>query len=243
MIDACGISGTVTTVAADTAAGTARVTFADCVETAGISITGTLTYTGLALTGSDSSLALTATVDSDVTITQGELAYSEVGGYTLDFTVVSASATGVSSEVFDLHGDKLAISVAMRGAPIEHTALIGFDVHVEVDLTAAPEHTTSKISYTVASTRLDGEITVATTIPLAQLTEPATPRRFPYTGRLTISGAGGTRLQVTVLGDETYAPPASQAQLELQLDLGFGTFGAPIWASWDMLSAAAMATD
>lgn len=243
VVEACGISGTVTTVAADSAAGATRVTFADCVETAGISMNGTLAYTGLALTGSDSSLALTATVNSDVTITQGELGYSEVGGYTLDFMVVSAPTTGLTSEVFDLHGDKLAISVTMSGAPLEHLVLTGFDVHFEVDLSATPEHTTSTVSYTVASSRLDGEITVATTTPLAQLTEPATPRRFPYTGRLTISGASGTRLQVTVLGDETYVPPASQAQLELQLDMGFGTFGPPIWASWDMLSATAMSTD
>jgi len=243
MIDACGISGTVTTVAADSAAGTTRVTFENCVETAGISMNGTLKYTGLALTPSDSALALSATVDSDVTITQGELGYAETGGYTLDFTLMSTPTTGLSSEVFDLHGDKLDISVTMGGAPLERIMLAGFDVHFEVDLTAAPERTTSTISYTVASSRLAGEITVATTAPLAQLTEPATPRRFPYTGRLTISGISGTRLQVTVLGDESYTPPASQAQVELQLDMGFGSFGAPIWASWDALSATATATE
>ena len=32
-------------------------------------------------------------------------------------------------------------------------------------------------------------------------------------------------------------PPAGQGQIELQVDPGTGTFGAPIWTSWAELSA------
>jgi len=44
-------------------------------------------------------------------------------------------------------------------------------------------------------------------------------------------------LQITILGDETFTPPAGQGQIELQGDPGTGTFGAPIWTSWAELSA------
>ncbi len=52
-----------------------------------------------------------------------------------------------------------------------------------------------------------------------------------------IEGANSVRLQVTILGDETFVPPMGEGQIELQLDSGTGTFGSPIWLSWATLSA------
>ena len=241
--DACAVSGTVTTVPADTPAGATTVTFDQCVETAGTSMTGTLTYHSLIFHSSDTAFGLTATVDSNVTITQGALSYFEDGAYTLDLQLLEAPNAGLASEVFELRGDDLTYTITNAGAAFEKVALSGFDVRLEVDLSVAPEQTSSTVGYTVASSRLDGEIAVTTTVPLAQITDPAAPRRFPHAGRLLVVGANNTRLQATVLGDESYAPPSGQAQIELQLDVGIGTFGAPIWTSWDELTATAASSD
>jgi hypothetical protein len=46
------------------------------------------------------------------------------------------------------------------------------------------------------------------------------------------------RLQVTILGDETFVPPAGEGQIELQLDSGTGSFAPAVWLSWATLSAA-----
>ena len=45
---------------------------------------------------------------------------------------------------------------------------------------------------------------------------------------------------MTILGDESFTPPAGQGQIELQIDPGTGAFGAPIWTSWGTLSLIAM---
>jgi len=37
---------------------------------------------------------------------------------------------------------------------------------------------------------------------------------------------------MTIMGDETYIPPAGQGQIEYRLDLDTGTFGAPFWGNW-----------
>jgi hypothetical protein len=44
-------------------------------------------------------------------------------------------------------------------------------------------------------------------------------------------------LQVTILGDETFVPPAGEGQIELQLDPGTGTFEPPTWVNWPALAA------
>ena len=97
--DACALSGTVTTLAADTAADTTTVTFDDCVEIAGTSMAGMLTYHSLLFSSSDTGFGMTATVDSNVTITQGALGYIEDGGYTLELKLLAAN-DGPASEVF-----------------------------------------------------------------------------------------------------------------------------------------------
>jgi hypothetical protein len=53
-----------------------------------------------------------------------------------------------------------------------------------------------------------------------------------------ITGADKERLQVTILGDETFVPPMGEGQIELQLDSGSGSFGPPTWLNWATLTAA-----
>jgi hypothetical protein len=75
-----------------------------------------------------------------------------------------------------------------------------------------------------------------TTIPGAR-DAGISSRQHPFAGQILISGANHTRLQITILGDETFTPPTGQGQIELQVDPGTGTFGAPIWTRWAERSA------
>jgi hypothetical protein len=95
------------------------------------------------------------------------------------------------------------------------------------------------VNYTVASSRLGGQLTMTTTATIKQL---LTKQHSPFTGQVLIVGAGNTRLQVTIAGDETYSPPPGQGQLELELDPGTGVFGPPTWTSWAALLTDAMVT-
>jgi hypothetical protein len=96
----------------------------------------------------------------------------------------------------------------------------------------------SSFNSTLASSRLNGEITVTTTQEFKQIVDPAERRLYPYTGQLLIAGASSVRLQATILGDETFVPPAGEGQIELQQDSGTGSFGPAVWLSWATLSAA-----
>ena len=109
-----------------------------------------------------------------------------------------------------------------------------FDIDAFDQLTPT-EQRVEHFSHDVDSSRLQGHISVMTPQDVKLGSEV-----FPFTGQILISGASHTRLKITILGDETFTPPAGQGQVELQIDPGTGTFGAPIWTSWPALSAFAM---
>ena len=44
---------------------------------------------------------------------------------------------------------------------------------------------------------------------------------------------------ITILGDESFPPPAGQGQVKLELDAGTGSLGAAVYVSWADLEAAA----
>jgi hypothetical protein len=217
---------------------TLTVTLADCSEAAGTSVNGTQTYANFTLTTTGSSDSISANVTDTLTIVVGALSFAEMGDYAFAFSANKALNGAVTTETFDLSGSSLSVSVTKSGAASDSVTLTNFDFNFEEDQTVSPHQLYSSLSFTLASSRLDGTITVTTTREFKQIVDPSETRMYPYTGQLLIMGAGSERLQVTVLGDETFVPPAGEGQIELQLDSGSGTFGAPTWLSWATLTAA-----
>jgi hypothetical protein len=233
----CVVGGSFTAVTSADAK-TLTVTFADCSEVAGTSVGGAQTYTNLTLTTQSSLDSISANVKDALTIVVGAVSYAETGDYAFSFSANKTANGGFSTETFGLIGSSLTISVSKGGAISDSVTLTNFDFNFEEDLTVSPHQLYSSFNYTLASSRLNGEITVATTQEFKQIVDPAETHLYPYAGQLMIAGANSMRLQVTILGDETFVPPAGEGQIELQLDSGTGSFAPAVWLSWATLSAA-----
>ena len=108
-------------------------------------------------------------------------------------------------------------------------AVTGFNIVNVIDTTTG--NLDAWGTFTLASTRLNGSVTVS--VSSGQELHVIGGREHPSTGVLTATGSGGTKVRLTVLGDET-APANSQVQLEI--DTGSG-FGAPINKTWAELDA------
>jgi hypothetical protein len=233
----CAVGGSFTAVTSADGK-TLTVTFADCSEVAGTSVGGTQTYANLTLTTQTTLDSISANVTDALTIAVGAVSYAETGDYAFSFSANKTVGGGISTETFGLIGSSLSISVSKSGAVFDSVTLSNFDFNFEEDLTVSPHQLYSSFNYTLASSRLNGQITVATTQEFKQIVDPAETHLYPYAGQLIIAGANSERLQVTILGDETFVPPAGEGQIELQLDSGTGSFGPAVWLSWAALSAA-----
>jgi hypothetical protein len=232
----CSVGGSLTAVTSADGK-TLTVTFVDCSEVAGTSVGGKQTYTNLAVTTQSSLDSISANVTDALTIVVGTVSYAEAGDYAFSFSANKTANGGFSTETFGLTGSSLAISVSKSGAVSDSVTLTNFDFTFEEDLTVSPHQLYSSFNYALASSRLNGEITVTTTQEFKQIADPAETHLYPYAGQLLIAGANSVRLQVTILGDETFVPPTGEGQIELQLDSGTGTFGPAVWVSWATLSA------
>ncbi|HEX3482221.1 MAG TPA: hypothetical protein VHT91_44705 [Kofleriaceae bacterium] len=226
-----------TTTSACSAGGSATVTiagstvtyaFRDCAD--GVTrLDGTLRFTVQQSSPNQASLSASL----DLTVAVGALTFNESGGYTV--TVKTAQNPSDSTD-YELHGDSLSVSLSAGGALRDDITLSHFDIGISMQLTST-DHQVEHFSYDIDSSRLEGHISVMTTQDLEQVIDLVMPREHPFAGQILISGASHTRLQITILGDERFTPPAGQGQIELQIDPGTGTFGAPIWTSWAELSA------
>jgi hypothetical protein len=231
---ACAAGGDFTAVTS-TDGKTLTVTFADCSEVAGTSVAGTQTYSDLMLTTQSSSDSLSANVSDALTIVVGTVSYAETGNYAFSFSGNKTANGAFSMESFELSGSTLAVMVSKNGA-VSDSTLTDFDFSLEEDLTMAPHQLYSSFHFALASSLLDGKITVSTTAQLKQIADST--HLYPYAGQILIMGADNERLQATILGDETFVPPAGEGQIELQLDPGNGSFGPPTWLDWATLTAA-----
>jgi len=232
----CAVGGSFTAVTSADGK-TLTVTFADCSEVAGTSVGGTQTYTNLTLTTQSTLDSISANVTDALTIVVGTVSYAETGDYAFSFSASKTAGGGVSTATFGLTGSSLSISVSKGGAVSDSVTLTNFDFNFEEDRTVSPHQLYSSFNYTLASSKLNGKITVATTREFKQIVDPAETHLYPYAGQLMIEGANSVRLQVTILGDETFVPPMGEGQIELQLDSGTGSFGPAIWLSWATLTA------
>jgi hypothetical protein len=223
MTTPCAVSGNSTVTVAGTAT---TITFDHCIRDAS-AISGTIHYT--AQQSSTPSVSLTASFD--VTFTWGSLISAESGGFTLTATLAQNS----SSTEYELTGHSLSISLSVDGTLRDQLTVSDFDTSISRQLTPIGQigQEVGHFTRDLDSSWLNGRISIMTTQDIQQLLT----RRSASTGQILISGANHTRLQITILGDEAFTPPAGQGQIELQIDPGTGAFGAPIWTSWVDLSA------
>ena len=233
----CTVGGSLTAVTSADGK-TLTVTFTDCSEVAGTSVGGNQTYTNLTVMTQSTLDSISANVTDALTIVVGTVSYAETGDYAFSFSANKTANAGVSTETFGLTGSSLSISVSKSGAVSDSVTLTNFDFNFEEDLTASRHQLYSSFNFKLASSRLNGQINVATTQEFKQIVDPAETHLYPYAGQLMISGADSERLQVTILGDETFVPPAGEGQIELQLDSGTGSFAPAVWLSWATLTAA-----
>ncbi len=166
------------------------------------------------------------------------LSFAETGDYAFAFAANKAQTGALTTETFDLSGSSLAVSVSKSGAATDSVTLTNFDFNFEEDQTVSPHQLYSSLSFTLASSRLNGTITVTTTQEFKQIVDPSETRMGPL-HRATIDHG---RRQRAFAGHHTwrrdFRAAAGEGQIELQLDSGSGTFGAPTWLSWATLTAA-----
>src|SRR5262249_45972128 len=91
---------------------------------------------------------------------------------------------------------------------------------------------TDTLTFNYASTKIGGSVNVSTTT--ACVTDTADSRNFPHAGVLSLAGAGGSKIQVTINGDETFT---TSSQVTIGVDAnGDGTFEPTISKNWADLS-------
>jgi hypothetical protein len=228
----CALSGTLVlaTAAGDTSA---SATFNQCQETSLLAFNGELSYSNLSLSATaGGGSQISASIDNTLTVTLGSLSAAASGDYS--FVLQYAP---LQSAAFTLSDMSLSASIKENGMPVDSSSVTNANISLTDDLALSPNQLSSNFAYTVASTALNGSITLTTVQTVKQIADPHEFHTFPYTGQLLIVGSNKTRAQVTILGDETFLPPAGEGQLELQIDSGSGSFGAPIYLNWASIAA------
>lgn len=228
----CAVSGTLVlaTSAGDTSA---SATFDQCQETNELSLNGVLSYDNLVLTATPQGGGqFSASIDDSLTVTLGTLSAAGSGSYSF-----ALQYTPEQSAAFTLSDVNLSASIKEGGTAVDSTSLTNANISLTENLATSPNQLYSNFAYTLASTALNGSITVTTEQTVKQIADAHEFHTFPYTGQFLVAGSNGTREQVTILGDETFLPPAGEGQVEVQIDTGSGTFGAPVYLNWATIAA------
>lgn len=232
MTSACAGGGSQTLT---TAGSTLTFAFRGCVQSPSTTLDGTVKFTVQAPSPGSNQIAMAAAFD--VTVMMGPLRFSESGGYDL---VLRTAANPTDNTSYELTGDRFSVALDVGGQRRDQVTMSRFEIGISQQLTATGQQV-EHFQYDVDSSWLRGHITVMTTQDLRQIFDLIDPHQYPFDGQILIRGAGDTQLQITILGDETFTPPAGQGQIELQVDPGTGEFGGPIWTSWSELTAMVMA--
>jgi hypothetical protein len=202
----CMVSGSVTI---DLGTTSATETFSACSDAAGSSVDGTITL-------------------DNVNVAPG-VSFSAMAGLNLTFKQTGlADVSVMASNVNVVETVNVAVdTVTLTGPELFTTTgtiterLGNFTLVASID--ASTE--TDEITLNYANTKIGGSVNVTTVAPcVTDLT-----RLFPNSGMLSLTGAGGSRIQVTINGDETLATP--QVRIDLDAD-GDGAFETTLDKNW-----------
>jgi hypothetical protein len=208
---ACTVSGS---VAFDQQADSATETFSACSEVAGSSVSGTISIgsmnlsPGVSFSGSAGlNLTFSQTGFADVVITGSDVSVLET---------VNVSVNNVT-----LSGSQISVTT---GSLVERLGNFTFMATID----ASTE--TDRVTLNYSNSSIGGSIDVATVTPcVTNLTAD-----FPNVGVLSLAGAGGSKIRVTINGDETFT---TSTQVKIDLDAnGDGTFETTLDKNWADLS-------
>ena len=206
----CMVSGS---VSVDQGATSATETFSACSDTAGSSVDGTVAIDNISL---DPGVSFSGLAGLNLTFRQAGFADVNIIGSNVNVV----ETVNVAVDTVTLSGQEIfttTVTVTER--------LGNFTLVASID----PSGETDDITLNYASTKIGGSVNVSTVTPcVTDLT-----RTFPRTGVLTLAGAAGSRVQVTINGDETLATP--QLRIDLDADSN-GTFETKLDKNWADLS-------
>jgi hypothetical protein len=218
----CDVSGSMTMAFNDkdsnnrlSAGDVLTATFAQCKESATLSVNGTVAIT---ITGTPTDTQFSASAqfqnlavqDSGVTSTlTGTVAIAETDTSTLSDTTITVGSDGLSAA---MSSTGYSDAVVFEPGMVFTTSVIGTTSTFSVSMAG---------SFTAQS--IGGRVTVATPVALSQGFGDA----YPSSGQVRITGASGSTLLVTAL---------SATQVQLQLDAnGDGTYETTSTVAWATL--------
>jgi len=194
------------------------VTYHQCIE-------GNSTTDGtIKVSGTMSGNSITLSINVNLTLKTGDITLTEAGDLNTSF---DAATLGQSS-----HVSSNQISVAISSPTInDKITLSNLDITETLSDTGDSSATES---YSIETSRLGGLFSLDTDTAVAT----SALSLHPHAGQVTVTGAKSSRLVITVLGDETFTPPAGQGQVKLELDTADGKLAAAVYMSWTDLEAA-----
>ena len=205
------ISGTA--AVADNGPNSVTETFSACSPEAGVSLSGTITINNMI---ADPGVSFSASATINLVLKQ--TGFADVSFMASNITVLETINVDVGT--FTLSGQEMFITT---GAVTERlgnfTLMASFTGTTETD----------DVTFSYASTKIGGSVNVSTVTPC--VTDSA--KNFPSSGVLSLTGAGGSKLRVTINGDETLATP----QLTIDLDAnGDGAVDTTLNKNWSDLA-------
>jgi hypothetical protein len=214
MTSPCTASGS---VSRDQGTTSATETFSACSEEAGSSVSGTITIDNMTL---DPGVSFSGSAGINLTFSQAGFADVNIAGSNVNVL----ETVNVTVNTITLSGVQI---LATTGANVE--SLSSFTLVAAID----PATETDTITFKYASTKIGGSVDVSTVTPC--VTDTADNRGFPKSGVLSLAGAGGSMIQVTVNGDESFTT-SSEVTIAVDAD-GNGTFETTIGKNWADLSS------
>lgn len=179
-VNQCAFFGTFTSP--DTTTGLGTYIYNNCVQTAGSTINGSVTANG---TGDFNG----NTFSGSFTFNQFSISGSSVPqNLTINGSIAFAWSTAAGIETGTVSGSYTvtvgATSISVSGLSNSYTDNFSTGL------------TTDAINYTITSSALGGTVAVATISPFISLDS----ENYPRSGQLLITGTGGSKLRLTVLG-------------------------------------------
>ena len=208
---ACFVSGSVTVTVSGN---NASITFNSCSDVAGQVLNGTVSATGI----QETPTSFSATFNVDLTFTEtGAQTLRLVGAFSISENCPapgSCTAIFSGSSLGAAHGSEVWFISGFSITSVEGNGLI-----------------TVTANYTVASSDLNGAVSVNTTSPI--LIMPGMD--YPHNGVIQVTGAQNSRAVITINSNTPSAPNA--VTVELDFAPGDGTFDLTNNYSWNQLES------
>lgn len=211
----CAFGGTKTTT--QTGDTSAKITYNQCEDSDGAVTNGTVSAS---VDIGGSSLSISASLDISITI--GSVTIAESG----DLTMTLGSDGGDLSSL-DVSSDHLTVSVKNGNTVVDSLTMSNLTMHIGQTTSGGQTVATAHEKFDLDSSKLKGSFTVETSADV----QSDSGSSYAFAGSLTITGASGSTLKITIQGDETSTPASGEGQIKLEVN------GKVLWTDWADLAA------